>query len=171
MSCNTLICWIKKISKLATAGMACLATQTGAQTPFVTPCQALVTEVSAANTTKTRLAAFDLNLLPDAHSASMYLHGDPVINFFYATQATQLNQQHIRYVKASIEKNLWTFQYQQNKSPKNIWIQFSLNPITGALQYSQGQGDQASIHAHGLCELPLQGRDKFLETLSQTTDK
>jgi hypothetical protein len=141
-----------------------------AQASFVTPCQALVTVVDEPTTQKIRLESFDLNILQTGNEDLIIrVQGETHIEFFYATQPSVLITHKIHGMSADIAKAQWAFQYQQVMPRKTARINFSLNPITGAVQYSQVNQQQQTVHAHGLCELPLQGKEAFIEAHSRIT--
>lgn len=144
-------------------GSNCLA-----QDSFVTHCQALVMVVDAKANQKIRLETFELNVLrTDSDDLIVRTQGDTHIEFLYATQASVLNQHSIRYMSVDITKQQWGFQYQHVKPQKVERVQFSLNPITGAVRYNQMNNQQQTVQANGLCELPLQGKEVFIEAYSR----
>ena len=141
-----------------------------AQIQFITPCQALLTVVNEEATRSTKIEAFELKISKTEDDKLIaQVQGETQIEFFYATQPSVLKQQKIQGMAVNIEKNLWDFQYQYSTSPTTARIHLSLNPISGAIRYSQVNSNHHTVRADGLCELPLQGKEAFIEAHSRIT--
>ena len=161
---------LTNFNRIVAACMCVVCTSSLAQTSFATPCQALVTVVDAQVSQKIRIETFQLNIQrTENDDLIVRIQGETHIEFFYATQPSVLSQQKIRRMSADITNQQWRFQYQHVMPQKIERVQLSLNPITGAVQYSQVNNQQQTVHAHGLCELPLQGKEAFIEAHSRIT--
>jgi len=141
-----------------------------AQPEFSTPCQALVTLVDEQGSRKVKIEAFELKIMPsDKDRVSLRVQGETHVEFFYAMPASASTPPPMRGVRADIQANQWLFQYQHTELKKTSHGQFSLNPISGALRYQQTNKHQQTVYADGVCELPLQGKETFIQAHTRNT--
>jgi hypothetical protein len=141
-----------------------------AQTEFSTPCQALVTLVDEQGSRKVKIETFELKIMPsDKERISLRVQGETHVEFFYAIPTSASTPPPMRGVRADIQANQWLFQYQHTALKKTSHGQLSLNPISGGLRYQQTNKQQQTVYADGLCELPLQGKEAFIQAHARNT--
>jgi hypothetical protein len=133
---------------------------THAQTMFTTQCQALVKH-SQAN--KLQIEKIQLIILTMADgSAAMQLQGNSSQTFSYLQPAPKGKQ--TSDTKVALHKNLWNF---RQEHPNSLQKLLQINPFSGALQYIQTSKYGAeNVHIEGACELPIQGKEAFIQAHS-----
>lgn len=151
------ICQIQKLRQIALWLLICVSQMTQAQTAFTTQCQALVKH-SQAN--KIQIETFQLVIQPMGDgSVAMHVQGNTSLAFSYVQPKLTPAGKPASDMKVTLQKNAWDFrQTHANASQSHLQI----NPISGALQYTQANKDGAErLHIDGACELPLMGKEAF----------
>lgn len=153
------ICQIQKLRQVVLWLLICVSHMTQAQTALTTQCQALVKH-SQAN--KIQIETFQLVIQPMGDgSVAMHLQGNTSLAFSYVQPKTTPASKPASDMKITLQKNAWDFhQTHTNSSLSHLQI----NPISGALQYTQANKVGAErLHIDGACELPLMGKETFIQ--------
>jgi hypothetical protein len=155
---------ISPLQKLCYAtlwALICLCQIAAAQTPATTQCQALVKLSQANKAQKTQIETFQLVILTMVDgSVALQVRGNTSLSFAYVQPQSATNGKQASLMKTTIQKNAWDFQYTQ---PNLAQVHLQINPISGALQYTQTSKDGAEvIRIDGSCELPLLGKETFI---------